>query len=153
MKTLTIAIAALLSLAVTGAATASDIYKWTDEDGNVHYTDRPEGVQAERVGIDSSRTDQNRVLEMAQARVDAQADAVEAKDAAAASTAEQEKLHAENERLERNCKTARERMQQLVSGRRLYSRVEDGQRVYLDDDERLAAREKVENLISENCLL
>ncbi len=101
MKTLTIAIAALLSLAVTGTATASDIYKWTDEDGNVHYTDRPEGVQVERVGVDSRPTDQNHVLEMAQARVDARADAVEARDAEAESTAEQEQLQAEKERLER----------------------------------------------------
>lgn len=153
MKTLTIAIAALLSLAVTGTATASDIYKWTDEDGNVHYTDRPEGVQLERVGVDSRPTDQNHVLEMAQARVDARADAVEARDAEAESTAEQEQLQTEKERLERNCTTARERMQQLISGRRLYSQAEDGQRVYLDDNERLAAREKVESLITENCVL
>ncbi len=44
-------------------------------------------------------------------------------------------------------------MQQLISGRRLYSQAEDGQRVYLDDNERLAAREKVESLITENCVL
>ena len=31
------------ALAFSGAALSGDIYMWTDEDGNVHYEDRPTG--------------------------------------------------------------------------------------------------------------
>ena len=37
---------------------ANEIYKWTDEEGNVHYRDRPTGAPSEvRLGIYYNRTD------------------------------------------------------------------------------------------------
>jgi uncharacterized protein DUF4124 len=151
MRKWPIEIAWMLTLVVAGAAVASDIYKWTDEDGNVHYGDRPEGEQLERVDIDSRPTDQNRIQEMAQARVTARAEAVLAKAAALAAAPSREELQAEKEERERNCAISRQRMQQLISSRRLYREDANGERVYLDDDERLAARENVEKLITRYC--
>ena len=46
------------TLLASGLAVGSEIYKWTDEDGNVHYVDRPTGQPDEtRLDIYSSRTD------------------------------------------------------------------------------------------------
>ena len=62
---ITIACAALMA---SGLAVAGEIYKWTDEDGNVHYEDRPVGkTDMEHVDVVSRNTD-NTVV---QARVDA----------------------------------------------------------------------------------
>ncbi len=46
MKKLAIVTASMLALVAANAVLAGDIYKWTDEDGNVHYGDRPAGEQA-----------------------------------------------------------------------------------------------------------
>jgi len=62
---ITIACAALMA---SGLAVAGEIYKWTDEDGNVHYEDRPVGTtDMEHVDVRSRNTD-NTVV---QARLDA----------------------------------------------------------------------------------
>ena len=57
-KQIIAATASLLALTATSVVFASDIYKWTDEDGNVHYGDKPMvSDQPERVAIDSAPTD------------------------------------------------------------------------------------------------
>ena len=63
------AIACLMMFVVSasGITLANDIYKWTDEDGNVHYGDRPSGDSSEeRLAISSKPTD----TAMVQARVE-----------------------------------------------------------------------------------
>ncbi len=37
------------ALAFSGTALSGEIYKWTDDDGNVHYEDRPTGDDVELV--------------------------------------------------------------------------------------------------------
>ena len=68
----------ILSVALAGAATASEIYKWTDEDGNVQYTDKPMDPSAQQLDIASSPTDNSQVQAQTQARLDSKTAAVEA---------------------------------------------------------------------------
>jgi hypothetical protein len=35
----------------------ADVYKFTDEKGNVHYTDKPATLPAERLNVQSQKTD------------------------------------------------------------------------------------------------
>lgn len=49
-------IAFALTIAATSTLLASEIYKWTDEDGNVHFSDRP-AAGVEHVAIQSRPTD------------------------------------------------------------------------------------------------
>jgi hypothetical protein len=51
----------ILSVALASAASASEIYKWTDEDGNVQYTDKPIDNSSERLDIASNATDNKSV--------------------------------------------------------------------------------------------
>jgi hypothetical protein len=45
-----VALIALLLFCVFGLARAGDLYKWTDNDGKVHYSDTlPAGVKAQRI--------------------------------------------------------------------------------------------------------
>ncbi len=144
--------AIVLTLASAGAAFAGDIYKWVDADGNVHYGDRPVGEQSERMAIDSRPTDQSAVREQYQASMQARTEAHQA-DATAAEEAAQaeEEMRAEAEERRKKCEASRATMERFVQSRRLYREDDSGERVYLDEAETIAARQRVEDAVSEYC--
>lgn len=137
-----------------GYASASDIYKWTDAEGNVHYGDRPaEDVESERMEIQSRRTDPTRVAALAQARAESRSAARQQASAAPAASDEmspEQKRAAEEERIGQ-CNTYKERLQLFVQSRRLYREDENGERVYLSEAEMQSARENVESKVEEYC--
>lgn len=119
----------------------ADIWKWVDEQGNVHYGDRPardSAVKAERVsysrgnrsastsgdrqtatsGDDSVGSDESRAREDAQAYY---------------------------------CEQAKGIYQSYVGAPRLYRTSEDGQREYLSDEEMAAALADAEASVDEWC--
>ena len=151
MKKLAIATASMLALIAANPVFAGDIYKWTDADGSVHYGDRPAGEQTVVVAIASKPTDPARIQAAAQARHESRAAKAEAEAAAAAEGPSKEELKAEAEERAQKCSTYKEQMQQLVVSRRLYREDESGERIYLDENETLAARERVENQVTEYC--
>ncbi len=138
------AIAFAIMLAVSSAAItfAGDIYKWTDEHGNVHYGDRPTAEASEEpLAVSSGITDPPKV----QARYEAKAAAI----GPAESTPEE--LRAQALEREEKCATYQAHLQRLLTSRRLYRQDENGERVYLDEDEIMAARERVQNQVEEYC--
>ncbi len=147
-KTLT-AFTLALSLAATGTLFANDIYKWTDEDGNVHFSDRPtEG--AEHLAISSQPTDPARIQAEAQARVDARTlKAEEAANAPQGPTLDE--LRADARERQDKCNVYRERQVQFTQNRRIYRLDEDGERVYYDEDEMQVARDGVADKVKEFC--
>ena len=75
---------AVMALTFASGATASEIYRWVDAEGNVHYGDRPSGVPTEqRLQLSYARTDGTAVEKRVEARRDAQTarDEAEAPDA------------------------------------------------------------------------
>ena len=67
---------AATALVASGAAVGGEIYKWTDEDGNIHYEDRPTGsAPVQRVAIVSRNTDNEAVQARVQAKREARATA------------------------------------------------------------------------------
>lgn len=146
-----IALAVILALATAGMAFANDIYKWTDEQGTVHYGDRPTGdASEERLAISSKPTNPSNIQAQVQARQEAAAAAKESTASEPAGPSEEE-LQAQAREREQKCETYKARLQKFVTSRRLYREDENGERVYLDDDEAQAARERVENQVQEYC--
>ena len=143
---------AVAAMTFAAGASASDIYRWTDEDGNVYYEDRPTGAPTEeRVSISSNRTDSGAVDNRIQARLDRQTARDEAK-AAAADAEQQAAAQAEVEaERQQACERARARLETYLQARRLYRSDDNGERVYLDDDQRQEARQKAEDQITEFC--
>jgi len=143
---------AVMAMTIASGAVANEIYKWTDENGNVYYEDRPTGAATEeRLHMTYNRTESSAVHKRVQAGVDARTAREEAKTAAAAS----EKEAAENaaiaaERAQK-CDKSRARLESYLQARRVYRTDENGERVYLDDDQRQDARKKAEEQISEFC--
>ncbi len=146
-----IAFIMMLAVLAAGMAFASEIYKWTDEQGNVHYGDRPTGdASEERLAISSRPTDASRVQEQVQASYDARAAAEEAAASEPAGPSPEE-LQAQALERQEKCATYKARLQTFVTSRRLYKQDENGERVYLDEVETQAARERVENQVAEYC--
>jgi hypothetical protein len=154
MKALVSSIAATIAfaagvavlLAVGSGLVAAQTYKWTDENGKVHFSDSPPpDRKADPVTIKPAvpanpatagqRRDWQAQLEESRMRglqAQQQKDADERK----AKTAEY------------NCVQARRQLDTLVNGRAIYSVDKDGQRQYLDDKDRpariRAAQERAE---------
>lgn len=155
MKTFATFLLLLCAMLASGIS-ASEIYKWTDEDGNVHYGDRPvgdgsEGAQVERVAIVSRSTNSEAVQASVDARLERQAAAAERAAEREAEEARQEELLAEAADRAQKCTEYRERLQRFVQSRRLYRLDDNGERVYLDDGQMQEAREQVQQQVEEYC--
>ena len=140
----------ILSVALASAATASEIYKWTDEDGNVHYTDTPVDGSSERLNIVSRSTDNDRVQTQTQARLDRQSAAAEAAANAPAGPT-QEELRAEKKERAEKCSMYRARLTKFTQSRRIYREDEYGEREYLDEAETQKTRDKAAEMVREYC--
>jgi len=143
--------ATLAALLASGIAVAGEIYKWTDDDGNVHYEDRPTGdMEIERLDIVTKNTDNSLV----QANLDANR---EARDAARQVASEappemtRDEILAEQQKRKDECQRYRDRLQELLRSQRLYEEDEAGNRSYLSDEDMMAARTRVQDQIQEYC--
>ena len=101
----------------------------------------PSASSEEPLAVNSGITDPPKV----EARNEAKAAAIKP----AAPTPEE--LRAQALEREEKCATSKARLQKFLTSRRLYRQEENGERVYLDEDEILAARESVQNQVEEYC--
>ncbi len=141
----------VLSIATTGTLFASEIYKWTDEEGHVHYSELPTGAAGEEhLAIRSRPTNPARVQAEAQARVDARTLRAE-EQANAPQGPTPEELRAEAREREKTCNKYRDRQTEFTENRRIYKLDENGERVYYDEEEMRAARASVDDLVKRYC--
>jgi len=143
---------AVMAMTFAGGAVANEIYKWTDAEGNVYYEDRPTGAETEeRLDITYQTTNNSAVQKRVQKRVDAQTARQEADSVAAAAQQEAADNAAADADRQMKCDNSRARLESYLQSRRMYRTDENGQRVYLDDEQRQEARQKAEDQISEFC--
>jgi len=139
------------AFAFSASAVAGEIYKWVDEDGNVHYEDRPTGEDVERVAVVSNNTTNSSVqrgIDARRAYESARADARTAKEEEKRKAEEIAKIAAEREQ---KCADSRARMERYLQARRLYKEDENGERVYLDDAQVMEARSQAQEDIQAYC--
>ncbi len=143
---------AVFALTTGGGAMANEIYKWVDDQGNIHYGDRPAGNEAsELVALSYQRANPGKVAEGAAAQDALSAslkDKRTAREEAKKTAAEQA---AAAEAKQKKCDSYRARLESMVQSRRLYREDANGERVYLDEDQRNEARRRVEESIAEHC--
>ena len=143
---------AAFAISVSTGVFADEIYKWTDEDGNVHYEDRPSGEPSEqRLQFSYNRTNSTDLQE----RVDTQRDKDNTRrdareEAKVAETSAAEERAAAEQKLAQ-CQSYRANLKTMLESRRVYRQDEAGERVYLDEAQRTAARTQAEELIQETC--
>jgi len=151
----------LLSLLLLLASSAAygdpgTIYKWTDKEGNVHYTDcpPPPGCKAETVEAEAKPSAAD--VEQAQQRLEK----LLAEQEASAALREEERLERQRREVaamklavdrKRTCIQARQNLHVLLMERPVYYIDEKGEYVFLDDATHKAEIERMRQLIKENC--
>ena len=139
LRTLLMLTAAAAAFAAGPAA--ADVYKFKDDHGNVLYTDKPATLPAERLNIQSQKTDTVAVQARAEEEAKRQQDADQANQQAAGQNKDQQQATqlSATQKAEQ-CTKARQRYDTYMNSQRLYQQTPDGQRKYLSDDELTAAR-------------
>ena len=149
-STLTMALAVVLGTLCVISPAGSALYKWTDANGRVVYSDQPPpgDVKVERINAPPPPANPDAVKEMANKEAEGkkqQADAAENAKKAAQTRADTQKRASW-------CKDARAELTALSSDQLLVAKVnEKGTTVYLDDAERKRRREALEANIRTNC--
>jgi len=130
----------------------ADVYKFVDSKGQVQYTDRPDVLPAQRLSVQSQRTDTvavaNRVSEEATQR-DA-ADKAQQSSSQASADKSKAQQNTAADKAER-CTKARERYDQVMTAQRLYSTDDKGERVYMDDKQIDQARASAKQMMDTWC--
>src|SRR6187549_2010124 len=114
---------------------AADVYKFKDDKGNVLYTDKPSTLPAERLNIQSQKTDTVAVQTRQQEEMKRMQDADKSSQQAAGQNKDQQQAS----QLTATQK-ADQRYDSYANSRRLYEKLPDGSRRYLSDAELDAAR-------------
>jgi hypothetical protein len=125
----------------TAGPVAADVYKFKDDKGNVLYTDKPSTLPAERLNIQSQKTD----VVAAQTRQQEEMKRMQGADkanqpAANPSTEQQQASQMSPTDKAGQCTKSRERFEKYSTSQRLYEMLPDGSRRYLSDAEIEAAR-------------
>jgi hypothetical protein len=142
----------LSAAALTTSAFAGEIYKYVDEQGNVHYVDRPTGESGEeRLGITYSGTSSAAVTAQVKHRRDYMEALDEARGERESRREAEAQARAEMEARAAKCQESRARLESYLQAHRLYRQDKAGEREYLDDDQILEARRKAEEAIQEHC--
>lgn len=122
----------------------AEIYKWTDEKGNVHYGDKPvvnseEILIPEKINVQSRATRQEREEKRKRLLESFAEDRADKKE-------QQENQEIKKKKLNRQCITARDRLKIYQKSSRLYDLDEKGERVILSDK---AKQQTVDQLAAE----
>lgn len=142
-----------LVLSLTLEANAK-VYKWVDENGKIHYSDKPIDKKSEVVKMKRQPTSQeinqakkrastlirhkNKVLDIIEEEES------DKKHALQKSEKEQKKLH-------RACSQAKDEARRLARGFRSYTIGDDGEKYFLSDAEKEAMIEKINQFTKERC--
>jgi len=147
---------------INGAA-AAEVYKWTDKDGVVHFSDMPtQSGDAEIINVEGAPPPGS---SSAYADVDAeQADPSGESDNPMtenpATLAEQRREQIAADRKERNerqaeitalCAQNQQLLERLEPSRRVYFTDAKGEEVRMDDEQRVALVEEAKDFVAENC--
>lgn len=153
-----ILLAALCTCLFCQIGTAQQIYKWVDDKGKVHFSDKPINKNAESVTIkqqpmlggpgEASASGQSKQPQSLDKTLDAYSDRRRLKQQ---KQAKQEAEEARKKQHQKKCDDARQYLAR-TEGRRIYDVNEKGEKVYLSDAEINAERAKVQSKINKHCL-
>lgn len=138
-----------MTMALLSTAHA-DVYKFVDAQGHVQYTDKPQTLPAQRLNIQSQKTDTVAVQERTEAERKAQAQNSGKPKTAADQPGNQEEEPAANDAAGR-CEKTRQRYETYMNSQRLYEALPNGERRYLSDAELDAQRSSAKVMMDEAC--
>ena len=142
----------LLAQMVFSQAVLGDVYKYTDPEGKVQYTDKPKTLPAERIGLQSRRTDDAAVQERDNAERKRMQDADNKRREGATQANDQSQANAAPPADKAAvCNKARERYASYMGSQRIYESQPNGERRYLSDEELDKARSTAQTAMETLC--
>lgn len=139
-----------VGMALPTLASAADVYKWVDENGNVHFGDRPPQGQSEQIQV---RPDKPNVesQQRVQRLIESQEARQERRQQEEQAHQEQAAQHAAAERQASYCKQLRKNLETLKIGGRVYEARANGERHYFSSEEMAAEIQRLESSLAERC--
>ena len=141
----------IICLLAPGIATA-DIYKWTDEDGQIHYGEKPKGNSAKTIATPGYNKqpvapppDEKQRLENIRKWTDARQEEREEEKRRKA------ELKAKKAERTKKCNRMKNEITDLDQGGRRYRLNENGQRYYYSDKDIEVKKDKLRQSIKKNC--
>ncbi len=127
----------------------AEVYRWVDEQGQVHYEDRSKtqsssGMQSYKLQENTGATSQQRLDKTRRLLNAYKIERHQARE-------QKEKKQQEEEKRKRNCAVARDDLRQYESYRRVYRLNKEGEREYLSDPERRALMKRSRDDASRWC--
>ena len=139
----------ILSIIATAPANAG-IYKWTDEQGRVHFGDRPTSSQAEQLELQKQPKSSHSTSSTAKPQVTQQQLLNMYQQEREKKKAEKKKQKEEAKALTLKCARARDNLSQY-EGSRLYEVLPSGERRYFSDKEHSTTISNLKNNIKRHC--
>lgn len=136
----------LLFLLMLPALASAQIYRWTDEHGQVHFSEKPQAPSAEQVEVRPQVVERDAATRAREERLEKLHSARRAEQQQAAEKSA--KLRAEQEQ---QCSHLRKRLARLEEGGRFYRRGVDGSTEYVSDAEVVATRDQLRGQVAAAC--
>lgn len=136
----------LVLLLLVPAVASAEIYRWTDAQGRVHFSEKPGGAGAEQVEVKPQVVERDAATREREERSQKYFDARRDERAQAES-------RAATARVERNqeCSRLRNQLQQISRGGRYFTTDANGERSYVSEDEVESARSRLSSQIAARC--
>lgn len=143
----------LLLIFMTFTATA-EVYKWTDENGKIHYSDKPIDEKTKKIKMkrQPSHTEVSQAKERASALIKHKNKVQEITDDERHDKKIADRKDAKDKRkLSSQCRQAKREIILLGKGRVTYTTDEDGERHYLSDEEKNQSINQLKKDVKEHC--
>jgi hypothetical protein len=142
----------LLLVAFSTAAVATDVYRWTDSNGLVHYGQRPPDAAARKIDIDDRVQQDPRELSTDAQRRARQQRLLESYEyEREQKRARAEEAAARSEQLARRCSSLQRRWRLLSHAGPVYFQRDDGRRDYLSEEQRNAEKREMQAAYRQAC--
>ena len=139
----------ILIFFLSPAVQAAGVYKWVDEQGKVHYGDRPGGKNASKVAVPSSPPTSDKSFSERNAKRDKLLQTMQEE----RKSNEEEALKAKQKETERaqRCIEAQDQVKRYERARYIYKPTEGGQEIIFSEEEREKATVEAKKAVEEWC--
>lgn len=141
-----------LSIILSSSLCFAGIYKWTDEQGNVHYgQEKPMNKSAEKMNVQMHAPRDASSYKRPGAKDDSKTPETEKKDETAEKQKKAPETAAEKKRRLAACAQARKNLATMKSSGRVRSKDKDGNTSYLSDEQKQARMKSTQDLVTKHC--
>lgn len=128
------------------ALASAEIYRWTDAQGRVHFSEKPGGSGAEQVAVKPQVVERDDATRQREQRIQQYFDARREERAVAGTRSAEARAERNKE-----CQELRSNLESIQRDRRYFVIDKDGNKTYVEADEIDAARSRLSSRIAERC--